>query len=91
MDGYMKLSDDFGALARKLGQIEQDRQERSRRIAERREEARLEAAHLRREGMVQKALWWVSPASWAAVFVVGFFITDWIFDRLDFFLSALGL
>jgi hypothetical protein len=88
MNGYTKLSHDFAALAENLGRIERDRQERQRRIAEQRQLAAAESLQLRRKSLVQ---WWVSPASWAVVFVAGFFVTDWVLDRLDFFLTAIGL
>jgi hypothetical protein len=91
MNGYTKLSHDFAALAENLGRIERDRQERQRRIAEQRQLAAAESLQQRRKSLVQKALWWVSPASWAVVFVAGFFVTDWVLDRLDFFLTAIGL
>ena len=91
MNGYTKLSHDFAALAENLSRIEHDRQERQRRIAEQRQQAAAESFHLRRRSLIQKALWWVSPASWAVVFVGGFFVTDWILDRLDFILTSMGL
>jgi len=36
-------------------------------------------------------LWWVAPASWAVVFSIGFFFTDWIWDAFGQFLGHLGL
>jgi hypothetical protein len=91
MNGYTKLSHDFAVLAENLGRIERDRQERQRRIAEQRQLAAAESLQQRRKSLMQTAFWWVSPASWAVVFVAGFFVTEWILDRLDLVLTSMGL
>ena len=91
MNAYTKLSHDFATLARNLSAIERERQERNRRVAERRQEAHRENLRRHRLNHIQKAFWWVSPASWAMLFVAGFFLTDWLLERLDGLLALMGL
>ncbi len=91
MNAYTKLSHDFAALSRNLTDIEKERRERQRRIAARRQELLQENFRQTKRRLVQKALWWVSPASWTVVFVVGFFMTDWLLSQIDSFLGYIGL
>ena len=91
MNAYTKLSHDFAALARNLSAIERERQDRNRRVAERRQEALRENLRRHRLNHIQNAFWWVSPASWAILFVAGFFLTDWLLERLDGLLALIGL
>lgn len=91
MNAYTKLSHDFAALSRNLTDIEKERRERDLRLAARRQELLQENLRQTKERLVQKALWWVSPASWSVVFVAGFFMTDWLLGKIDNLLGYMGL
>ena len=85
---------DPDVLARGLQQLADEQEGRLRRIAIRNQRNDLgwfTSWILRRPAPSGARFWWLAPASWAVVFSVGFFVTDWFWDAFDQFLGRLGL
>jgi hypothetical protein len=91
MNAYTKLSNDFDMLARNLSKIEIERRDRNQRVTQKRNEVHLAEVRTIRDRRIRQIFWWVSPISWAVVFVAGFFMTDWFWQSFDGLLAKIGL
>lgn len=81
-------------LARNLLQLADEKESRLRRIAIRSRRNKLgwfDSWFQFRPPRADVRYWWLAPASWAVVFSIGFFVTDWFWDAFGQFLGRLGL